>query len=255
MGLMTLQPVFNAVTVASLLSILLLMDQPLFQRGIRVNTHPAEQRGNMSVPITQSPLQRGATGITPDHDFEPKLFHPLFAQVAREYQNRDPIKLVLPGCHGRCELTVIAPGWDVECVEWKTPYRFMNYPDYEAWTKYKWNETTVPYDGPLRESEAFRIATTYGEHLEMQDPFYHSSYHINTNVMYKATKGANGTMHWRNCTLTEALVRYPVEISNDTLTLMAMPAQANRTMQKIFRYSEHLGNAQMGMSSHVAQSC
>ena len=88
MALLHTRPVINKLLAASVFMALLLIDQPLFQRGIHVITRDRQQVETTTVPISSSPLQKGATGIIPDHSdmFEPRLYHPLFSEVARQYQ-------------------------------------------------------------------------------------------------------------------------------------------------------------------------
>ena len=235
MAVFTSQPIFNAVTIASVFTILLLMDQPLFQRGIRVVARSSDESTNMRIPISSSPIQMGATGVSLGSNFteninKPSLFHPLYAQVVRQYQNRDPIRLALPLCKGRCNFDVISTGWEVSCMEWQTTYHTMDYPDYQDYL------SEIEYTGPPSTQPAFSVNINYhGVNVYgMVDP-RSSSVHIDTSVMYKATMGANGTMQWRNCTLTEALIKYPVEIRNDTLSLKVMSPGTNRTIHRIIR--------------------
>jgi hypothetical protein len=246
MAILTLRPIFNVVTVASVFTILLLIDQPLFQRGIRVVPRSSKESRNMTIAISSSPIQLGATGVVPDHSsFErPELFHPLYAQVVRQYQNRDPIQFALPDCKGRrCDLEVISTGWEVNCIKWETPYQMMTYPDFELWSQwFPVNETG--YKGPLRTQPTFSVNITYlqGTGDWQDEPYYDfRSFHIDTSVMYKATPGASGIMRWQNCTLTEALIKYPVEVINDTLILKPMSPDSNRTVQRVFRKTEVSG--------------
>jgi hypothetical protein len=240
LAILTLRPVFNAVTVASVFTILLLMDQPLFQRGIRTVTRSSEEATSMTIPISLSPLQKGATAILPAHDSSddsPQVFHPLFAQVVRQYQNRDPIHFALRDCKGRCDFDVISTGWEVDCHERETPYRMMDWLD---WNEYAWGGVHgIQYTGPLQQQPAFSVNITYHPGFEDMGPGDFGSFHINTSVMHKATTGPNGTMHWRSCILTEALIKYPVEISNNTLRLRSMAPDNNRTIYKILRRAEY----------------
>jgi hypothetical protein len=228
MAVFTSRPIFNAVTI------LLLMDQPLFQRGIRVVARSSDESTNMRIPISSSPIQRGATGVSLGvEDTEPiekpSLFHPLYAQVVRQYQNRNPIRIALPLCKGRCNFDVISTGWEVSCIEWQTPYHMIDRLDTLEYQDYQYHQSGIEYTGPPETQLAFSVNITYNVLPYVQ---------IDTSVMYKATTGANGTMHWRNCNLIEALINYPVEVSNDTLRLKAMHPGTNRTIHRIIRDSE-----------------
>jgi hypothetical protein len=256
MAIFTSRPIFNAATVASVFTILLLMDQPLFQRGIRVVARSSEESRTMAIPITSSPIQAGATGVSlganaTEFMDSPSLFHPLYAQVVRQYQNRDPIRLALPLCKGRCNFDVVSTGWDVSCIEWQTPYRMMDYLDYNQMSDY----SEIEYTGPPETQLAFSVNITYhGVRVRYAaDELPRSPYvRIDTSVMYKATTGANGTMHWRNCTLVEALINYPVEVSNDTMRLKVMSPGTNRTINRIIRDTER--GASFGSSFGTCES-
>jgi hypothetical protein len=241
------RPVLNAVTIASVFNVLLLMDQPLFQRGIRVVSRTWKESKTMTIPISSSPMQRGATGVNPDHSFytRPELFYPVFAEVVRQNQNRTPIQFELQGCEGRCEFDIVSTGWEVDCIEWETPYRMMTFEDYQAINYYH----TEGYEAPSRTQPAFSVNITYNPGDDSiwlgGDDYTNFPYHIDTSVMYKATVGSNGTMRWRNCTLSEALIKYPVEVSNHTLSLKPMPSSTNRTVKQVIRRAEVSG--QYGM--------
>lgn len=245
----TSRPIVNTVTIASVLTVLLLMDQPLFQRGVRIISQSSEESKDMRIHISPSPLQRGATGVLPDHSptDRPELFHPLYAQVVRQYQNRDPIQFALPGCKGRCDFDVVSTGWEVDCIEWNTSYHMMDPSQYQMF--YNDYENKTQYRGPSRIQPVFSVNIAYKPGVYDEGPPYklYDSFHIDTSVMYKATPGVNGTMHWRNCTLSEALIKYPVEVSNDTLRLRAMSSETNRTIHRVLRSEEISG--QYGTSS------
>ena len=58
---------------------------------------------------------------------------------------------------------------------------------------------------------------------------------------YKSTPGGNGTLSHHACRLREAIVRYPLRLQNDTVTLAPMPLSENRTVELIFRQPETQG--------------
>ena len=101
----------------------------------------------------------------------------------------------------------------------------------------QWDAGTAPVQ------PAFRVNVTYNTGGDRGST---GSFHLDTSVMYKASVGGDGTIRWRNCTLTEALIRYPVEVSNNTLRLMPMPSDTNRTVQKILRNVESVFSSVRG---------
>lgn len=79
---------FNTVAVAGLLMPVLLMDGPLLQRASNVVQRTHETWQNSTIPVTSSPFMQGVSGIMTDHESSPSLYHPLFAGVLRQYENR-----------------------------------------------------------------------------------------------------------------------------------------------------------------------
>jgi hypothetical protein len=128
----------------------------------------------------------------------------------------------------------------------------MEYSDYDTWQTAGWDDK--PYGGLAVEQVAFSVNVTYGTMFYYTEPetgeIDYAPASVNTSVMYKATAGVNGTMRWRHCTLIEALIKYPVEVTNDTLRLKAMPLGTNRTTQRILRRLEYanLGHGMYGVS-------
>lgn len=151
--------------------------------------------------------------------------------ILQAYNQRSPITIGDTDCEGTCDLDVVAAGWDVGCQNHTTTYRLMDANDY-------FNEnTTVPRYQPTFTTNITFDQVTGGE-IGVQ-------HQIEISTMYKSTPGTNGTMQWRNCTLREALVRYPVHISNSTVTLRDMFPTENRTEQLIRRGYESAGMSSM----------
>lgn len=157
---------FNTVAFASIFMLFLLMDGPLFQRASSVVQSSKFSQTNNSIPISPSPMMTGATGIVPDHSNEltPSLYHPLFSNVLQQYNNRTPIELPGTGCIGDCRSEIVAPGWDIDCVESTEPYRLIDYNElmaYEATLHPANNGTTEKsngsYHGPAWKQTTFSV--------------------------------------------------------------------------------------------------
>lgn len=61
---------------------------------------------------------------------------------------------------------------------------------------------------------------------------------IYLQLFYKSTMGINGTFTSRNCSLQEAIIRYPVRVDNGIVTLQPMPVSENRTEYLVYRAFE-----------------
>lgn len=154
---------------------ILLMDGPLLQRASNVVQRVRESQANTTIPITASPFMLGATGITTDHDTEPGLYHPLFAKVLQQYENRDPVIIGNQTCDGECQVEVIAPGWDITCTEKTKDFRFPTQEETVIMmnnTNAFVNGTARPnstYDGPETYQTAFNIGVVYNYTLSPEE--------------------------------------------------------------------------------------
>lgn len=155
------------------------------------------------------------------------------ALILQAYNQRSPIQIPGTDCEGTCDLEVVAAGWDVQCHNRTSSYRLMDQ------TNYFDRQTTIP-----RSQLMFTTNITY-----TQIPGDIGTQHqIGISTMYKSTPGTNGTLQWRNCTMSEALIRYPVRIANTTVSIQPMALGENRTVQLISR-----GYESGGMSSKCAR--
>lgn len=152
---------------------ILLMDGPLLQRASNVVQRVRDSQANATVPITASPFMQGATGITTDHATEPSLYHPLFAKVLQQYENRDPITIGNQTCDGECQVEVIAPGWDITCAEKSKEFRFPTQKEIVVMNSDTFtNGTLMPnstYQGPELDQTAFNIGVIYNYTLSPEE--------------------------------------------------------------------------------------
>ena len=116
--------------------------------------------------------------------------------------------------------------------------------EYQLYADSHFNYTSVPYEGPPSTQQTFSVSTWYAG-IDDTNTNDMCSYQIRTAVMYKSTAGANGTMNRRNCTLSEAVIRYPIEIKDGTLRLKQMGPETNRTVYKVLRLAEPPGSRSM----------
>lgn len=218
----------------------------------------------MTIPISSSPLQVGATGImfdggdslgvllSPIDSFLPRLYSPLFAEIVQQYQSREPITLYGFSCNGSCRAGIVATGWDVACTESSANYRLMN--DFE-WQSYVAKTPGATYNGPELTQTMFDVSTSYGgRSLSSGDSITWENRQINISALYKATTGGNGTLVRRNCSLSEALILYPVKVTDDTLVLNPMSWNTNRTVTLVWRSSESIDDGSMPPPSTTVQS-
>lgn len=209
--------------------VVLLFDGPILQKASSVHTIPRQSVQNLTVAVSSSPFVLGATGLITSHDgYDPNLYTPQFAQVMQAYNARDPISI--PGLtdSGTTKLNVLAPGWDIQCQHGSSPYELMSFSEWFTWNE----DRNSTYQGPPETQTMFESLIEFG------GAFEESSSIITFSAFHKSTLGINGTLLWRNCTLQEAVIRYPLQITNAVVTLQPMPLSENRTEFLVDRKAE-----------------
>ena len=156
---------FNTVAVAALFMPILLIDTPLLQRSVGVVQRFNLGQTNTTIPISPAPFMLGSTGILPDHDPSPTLYHPLFAKILQQYTNREPILFPKDTCMGTCHFEVEAPGWDVECTESTESYHLATWHERNQYYDNTSSNGTLlknsTYDGPNPVQMVFNIDVVY----------------------------------------------------------------------------------------------
>ncbi|KAK4504248.1 hypothetical protein PRZ48_005164 [Zasmidium cellare] len=244
-GLFAHLPHFSRVAIASVAMLVLLIDAPLLQRASTIRTFESTTPANLTFHVSSDPLQMGATGLIADHSdkFAPGLYTPDFAQVVQQYNSRQDINITNSTCNGKCSTEIVAPGWDVSCTNGTMPFRLMDFYEMTNYQVLYEKNQTSNYTGPADTQTMFETNITMSwDYWNISNDYSISGlYSMNLYNIYKATAGGNGTMRWTNCTLSEALVRYPVNLENGTVTLQPMDVKDNRTVHQVYRQLETAG--------------
>ncbi|KAK5165560.1 uncharacterized protein LTR77_009089 [Saxophila tyrrhenica] len=232
---------FNTVALAAVFMPILLADGPLLQRAVVVVTTPNVTHTNQTIPLSPSPFLSGGTAFFIDHAAEPSLYHPLFAKVVQQYTAREPILVPTGLCNGNCELEVSAPGWDIECDSSATQHELATYDDLTEYLKNTDSNYTEyrnsTYRGPEVDQIVFNVELTYGYDYpaNYEDGV---NFAIDLETRYKSTPGGNYTLSRHSCTLHEAIIKYPLVLQNETVTLAPMPLSDGRTVERVYRGPE-----------------
>lgn len=149
----------------------------------------------------------------------------------QNYNERNPIFIPEFSESGTVAMTLMAPGWDVQCENGSTPYQLMSSEEFAQWNK-ALNDNTTRYEGPPQTQVMFDTTLQFGTYN------LPTSSNMVINSTFKSTLGINGTLSWRNCALSEAIIRYPLEVINGTVTLQSMPLTKNRTEYLVYRQFE-----------------
>ena len=192
-----------------------------------------------------------------DHDLEnnPSLMEPGFSGLLQAYNNRQPIEIPGFACKGQCEFDIVAPGFDVRCGNWTSPYRLMTAEEYER--KARANESVN--DTPRDLQTMFWSKITYdannlwptlneyqgGPSLKVTDRdnytftppvFFQNS--LVFSSMWKSTPTVEGQLKWRYCVMQEAVQRYPVIVMNSTVKIQPRDLNKNLTEYWVLREEE-----------------
>lgn len=237
-GLYDRRPVLNRVTMASVAMLLLLAVGPFLQRALTVVTRIRNESNDLVVPVSSSPIMYGSTGLYAGFNITsyPILYHPLFAQILRQYEARDDITLQDFECHGTCTTDLVASGWDIECTSNTTEYRLTDEDEYDL------RENSTPsrtWTGTPSSQMMFSTEVVY----QMSPAHTGTNYQIVFNTKRKVTAGLRGEIQLQSCTLSEALVHYRVSINDRIVVLPGLPQKSTTAVQRIERREEEYGTA------------
>lgn len=205
---------FSRITLATAAMLVLLADGPLLQRAITTQLiHPANI-SEVTIPISPSPFNLGATGVfTETGSSLPNLYASAFAQVVREYDSRKPISISSLEQNGTVSMDMLAPGWDINCENGSSRYHIMELDEAKS------DDSSSAYIQPM-----FNISVVWD-----------NTPRILLNTSYKSTTGMDGTKTWRQCNLTEAITRYSLRIDDGIVSMQPSPLSQNRTEHIIER--------------------
>ncbi|KOC17123.1 hypothetical protein AFLA70_253g001741 [Aspergillus flavus AF70] len=107
---------FNVLGLASIASVIVAIDSPLFRRATTVAVRPAQVNVLVSVGIAQQ-LPFGYTGAMQRHiSGDVTRMTPLFQKIVLSHNSGEPMYLNDTGCaNGNCSATIQADGIAVEC--------------------------------------------------------------------------------------------------------------------------------------------
>ncbi|KAL6410613.1 hypothetical protein AUP68_07040 [Ilyonectria robusta] len=206
----------SKITFVSILLLLLIVDGPLLQRASGFVSVTETESKTFTVPLSQDQLsQPTAYYMTRSHSVNALTSN--FSRVVQDFTSRADIKLDLAGCEGTCSGTVIAAGFDVGCTRGSTDYSLK----LDAGETASIGSITVSANG------ASDAGVLY------------------VKTMYKAQQALNGSLINTNCTLHSAKIKYPVTVTNGTLTLggstSSVDFMVNRTVELLYPYRETSG--------------
>lgn len=206
---------FNTIVLACIITTLVGVDGPLLQRSSSVTAFSTLRNRTVISQLSTQGIPYGYSGVIPVGSFDPTTLTMGFAQVVNDYQTWNSIRLNITGCHGVCQTSVVAPGFDERCSEGTSPYD-LTFP--------KSSTSGIPYDYP--------DAVTVGI-ISFSFNGNESPGEFNASIAYKNESACVGKLHTINCTFRLATVSYPITITNGTVTLRPAGTNDSLSLSKI----------------------
>lgn len=197
---------FNLVSLASLATTFIVIDQPLIQRASTIVPAQFSRTTNVTAIIAPE-IPYGYTGAQYGRgSYQQVMTQPMIAAF-NDYNSQAPISTSFAGCTDTCTGFVDAGGLAAECTTISGPIAYLAAP--------RLNASNDILDTAFLAQSPFSVNFTLV-------PGGKASSYISMIVAY--TTGAHqascsGTLTQRSCILRSATLRYPITLKNSTLEL------------------------------------
>ncbi|KAL2006822.1 hypothetical protein VTN00DRAFT_9490 [Thermoascus crustaceus] len=200
---------FNVMTLACIASVVISIDNPLFQRALTISVEPSRKDMAVSAAIAQQ-IPEGYTGLLQGNPaFTLSAMSPAFEEVMKGYSSREPMHLHNSGCGtGNCSGTIRAAGFAVDCTGESFPYDFGS-----VFYDENGNPTGSDYHGPVTGMQDITRVTFSSNFTFMVN----RPSNVNFTVTYKDQIPCKSQLQVKRCTFRPATLNYPVSIENGTV--------------------------------------
>ncbi|PQE06655.1 hypothetical protein CJF31_00009801 [Rutstroemia sp. NJR-2017a BVV2] len=195
---------FSWVTLASIAITVMVIDQPLMQRASTIFS--VEKVGQVNITAHIAPeIPWGYTAFQVGYKDTDLLMTQPMLDVFNDFNSRSPITTGFSGCNDTCTGYVDAGGLSAIC---NTTSRSFGFKDLVANPFYTLSPFSVSW-GMQRPTGTYSNSTASSITMQVV-------YTTNSN---SSDYDCTGTLVTRSCFLAPATMRYPVKITNNTLTL------------------------------------
>ncbi|KAE8364918.1 hypothetical protein BDV27DRAFT_157399 [Aspergillus caelatus] len=220
---------FNILGLASIASVVVAIDSPLFQRATTVTVRPARVNVPLSVGIAQQ-LPFGYTGAMQRHiSGDVTRMTPSFQKVVLSHNSAEPMYLNDTGCaNGNCSTTIRAAGLAVDCSLETLPQDFGSL----IYGAENGTGKLVPsnYKGTvvgMGDAQRVMFSTNF-----TFDPLRRPS-SFNFTATYKDQKDCNSRLQVNRCAFHLATLFYPIEIVDGAIEFSSSLEDLGRTPETI----------------------
>lgn len=216
---------FNVITLASIASVIIAVDNPLFQRALTISVQPFRKDIAISVPIAQQ-IPESYTGMIQGYT-SPVLsgMTTIFEEVMKGYNSRAPMYLNNSGCGtGNCSGTIKAAGFAVDCSRITLPYDFGS-----IYVLPNGTEVGSDYNGTFSAmANVMKVTFSSNFTFDVREPST-----INFTVAYKDKSPCKSQLQVNHCTFRPATLKYPVNIENGTVTFSSSLSSLGTTPETV----------------------
>lgn len=194
----------NVIAVASILTAIAPISNPLLQRASRVAVGRIEVVSPVTLKVPMAPeIPKGYTGYISGRQYAASLFTSNYTTTVQDYYNNTAIQLAeKSGCQGNCKARVTGVGLSVNCSSYTWPFNLAP-------------STEQPYN-VSNDPAVINGTNVFQSLFDWQVP----SGNMSLNIQYKDKSPCTGDLIVQNCTMQTALVSYPIVIdSNNTISL------------------------------------
>jgi hypothetical protein len=188
----------NLIAVATILTAIAPINNPLLQRASRVITSHTEVVSPVTLKVPMAlDIPFGYTGYISGRMYAASLFTSNYTPTVQSYYNNTAFQLAdRSGCQGSCKARLKGVGLSVNCSSYTWPFNLTS-------------------DG------ASGSATANGTNVfQSLFEWQVASGNMSLNTQYKDQSPCSGDLIVQNCTMQTALVSYPVIIDgNNTISL------------------------------------
>jgi hypothetical protein len=199
---------FSLVSLASIATTLVVIDQPLIQRASTVVSAPITYPVDILAPIAPE-IPWGYTGYQIGRGGDQQVMTGPMILAFNDYNSQNPMVTEFSGCNDTCTGFVDAGGLAAQCSTITGPVQYLLHTDND------FGSGSVPADEFLPESPfgvTFALegaeAETNGTQITMVVSYTNSS-----------TVNCTGIRTQRTCSLRPATLRYPITLRGETLSL------------------------------------
>ncbi|KAH9213307.1 hypothetical protein DL95DRAFT_506852 [Leptodontidium sp. 2 PMI_412] len=218
----------NIIAVATIGAAIAAMAQgPLMQRSLTAKLSTADSSVTMKAQIADE-IPPGYTGVnlgSITYGRGASFYTNEFSSVMKNYTDRIPMEPIISGCNGTCTGLIRAPGWVPVCTVSTVPYQYSSF-NTDTQNPDKAGDLNNNSSGLPSGSDVFSVlfsdVPSVGDAnnnivwMQMQlDVSYTSLQQLNdTNADGTVTSmNCNGTKTTHSCTLSPALIEYPIIIN------------------------------------------